>query len=540
LLQAAGAAAWAPPLFEEVAASVSGIRWQHENGRSPSRFMPEAFGPGVAFLDFDGDGWMDIYLVNSGPSDFWNPGKPIRNALYRNNRNGTFTDVTEKAGAAGGNTFGMGVAVGDFNNDGFPDLFLTAYGYTTLLRNNGNGTFTDVTEAAGLRIRGWTTSAVWFDFDNDGKLDLFVCSYVDYSDPARRQCLHPELKRNYFCDPRQFPSTVSYLFRNNGDGTFTEVGKGTEIAAAKGKGLGVVATDINNDNHLDLFVGNDTTQNHLFVNRGAGKWEELALAAEVGFSDSGQARSGMGVDAADLDDDGLEDLFVANIDGEMYSLYRNQGDERFADVAQEQGIAAVTRFMSGWGLKFFDFDNDGALDLMIANGHPDDVVDLTKRGVKYREPLLCFQREGGKLRNMGAEAGPVFTRDLAARGLAVGDFNNDGRLDVLIGLNGGVPLLLKNNAGSGNNWLGLRLKGLTGNADAVGARVTWMAGGVKRSRLRTGGGSYLSSHDPRMILGLGKAERCDWVDVRWPGPRGRIERFSGLVTNRYHTLTESR
>ena len=526
------------PLFEEVPVSQSGIAWTHENARSANRFMPEAFGPGVAFFDFNNDGWMDIFLVNSGPCDFWKPGKPVRNALYRNNRDGTFTDVTMKAGVAGEHSFGMGVAVGDYNNDGFADLFVTAYGRTTLYRNNGNGTFTDVTEAAGLRIDGWTTSAVWFDFDNDGKLDLFVCSYVDYSNVSRRACVHPELKRNYFCDPRLFPATASFLYRNNGDGTFTEVGKGTEIAVSAGKGLGVVATDINNDNRLDLFVGNDTTQNHLFANRGGGKWEEISLAADVGFSDSGQARSGMGVDAADMDGDGREDLFVANIDGEMFSLYRNEGGEHFTDIAHEQGVASVTRFMSGWGLKYFDFDNDGAMDLIIANGHPDDIVDLTKRGVKYREPLLLFRREGGRLRSLGAEAGPAFARDYAGRGLAVGDFDNDGRLDVLIGVNGGAPLLLRNNAARENNWLGLRLKCVSGNADAVGARVTWSAGGLTRSRLKAGGGSYLSSHDPRMILGLGRVARCDWVEVRWPGPRGRVDRFAGLGINAYTTLSE--
>jgi enediyne biosynthesis protein E4 len=538
LLQSAVArAAGKTPMFEEIPASASGIAWVHENARSPSRYMPEAFGPGVAFLDYDNDGWMDIYLVNSGACDFWKPGRPIRNALYRNNRDGTFTDVTLKAGVAGG-AFGMGVAVGDYNGDGFPDLFLTAYGRTTLYRNNRDGTFADVTEAAGLRIDGWTTSAAWFDYDNDGKLDLFVCSYIDYGPGSRRVCANPELKRNYFCDPRGFKPTASSLFRNNGDGTFTQVSRGTEIASSAGKALGVVATDINNDNRLDLFVGNDTTQNHLFANRGGGKWEEISLAAEVGFGDSGQARSGMGVDAADVDGDGFEDLFVANIDGEIYSLYRNEGGEHFADIAHEQSVAAVTRFMSGWGLKFFDFDNDGALDLIVANGHPDDVVDLTKRGVKYREPLLLFRHEGGRLRNLGTEAGPVFARDYAARGLAVGDFNNDGRLDVLIGVNGGAPLLLKNNAARENNWLGLKLKCVTGNADSVGARVTWSAGGITRSRLKVGGGSYLSSHDPRMVLGLGKAAKCDWVEVRWPGPRGRVDRFAGLPINTYHVITE--
>jgi hypothetical protein len=527
----------APPLFEEIPAAVSGLRWVHENARSDMRYMPETFGPGCAFLDYDNDGWMDIYLVNSGPCDFWKPLKPVRNALYRNNRDGTFTDVTEDAGVAGG-TFGMGVAVGDYNNDGYPDLFVTSYGRTILYRNNGDGTFADVTDRAGLRIEGWTISAAWFDYDGDGKLDLFVCSYIEYGKEDRRTCVNSELHRNYFCDPRFFRPTRSFLFHNNGDGTFTEVGRGTEIASSLGKALGVVATDINNDGLADLFVANDTTPNHLFVNRGSGKWEEISISAEVGFSESGQARSGMGVDAADIDGDGWEDLFVANIDGEMFSVYRNTQDEHFQDIAYSQGVAEVTRFMSGWGLKYFDYDNDGAVDLMVANGHPDDVVDLYKRGVRYREPLLLFHRENGRYRSVGVEAGPVFGRDYAARGLAVGDFNNDGRPDVLIGINGGSPLLLKNNSAPENNWIGLRLRGVAANRDAIGARITWSAGGITRSRLKTGGGSYLSSHDPREILGLGKAKKCDWVEILWPGPKRRTERFTGLATGAYQTITE--
>ncbi|MDQ6705476.1 MAG: CRTAC1 family protein [Acidobacteriota bacterium] len=502
------------------------------------RYMPETFGPGCAFLDYDNDGWMDIYLVNSGPCDFWKPSKPVRNALYRNNRDGTFTDITTTAGVAGG-TFGMGVAVGDYNNDGYPDLFVTSYGRTILYRNNGDGTFADVTDRVGLRIEGWTTSAVWFDYDGDGKLDLFVCSYIEYGKEDRRTCVNNELHRNYFCDPRLFRPTRSFLFHNNGDETFTEVGRSTEIGLSLGKGLGVVATDINNDGLADLFVANDTTPNHLFVNRGSGKWEEISIAAEVGFSDSGQARSGMGVDAADIDGDGWEDLFVANIDGEMFSVYRNTRDEHFEDIAHSQGVAEITRFMSGWGLKYFDYDNDGAVDLMVANGHPDDVVDLYKRGVRYREPLLLFHRENGRYRSVGVEAGAAFRRNYAARGLAVGDFNNDGRLDVLIGINGGSPLLLKNNSAPENNWIGLRLHGVAANRDGIGARITWSAGGITRSRLKTGGGSYLSSHDPREVLGLGKAKKCDWVEILWPGFRRRTERFKGLATGAYQTIIES-
>jgi hypothetical protein len=535
----------ASPLFEEILPSASGIAWVHDNAMSKEHYLPEALGPGCAFLDYDNDGWMDIYLVNSGPCDFFKPSKPLRNALYKNNRDGTFSDVTEKAGVAGG-TFGMGVAVADYDNDGWPDIFVTSYGNCILYRNNRDGTFTDVTRKAGLLTPGWTTSAVWFDYDNDGKLDLFLCSFVDYGPGAHRNCGENQLKRNYYCIPRFFKGTASFLYHNNGDGTFTEIGEGTDIARSLGKGLGVVATDINNDGLMDLFVANDTVQNFLFVNRGgdkarAGKWkfEEMALPAEVAFSDAGQPRSGMGVDAADVFGSGYQDLFVANVDQEMFSLYRNQKNETFRDVAQANEVAQATRLLSGWGLKFFDYDNDGAVDLILANGHPDDMIEIYSPAVKYKEPLLLFHQENGKLRNVSRDAGPAFAKTYPARGLAAGDFNNDGLLDVLIGLNGGAPVLLKNQSNPENHWLGLKLQGVTCNRDAIGARIRWSVGGVVRSRLKNSGGSYLSSHDPREILGLGAAGAIDWVEITWPRPSTKVQRIDHPPTNRYLTVKES-
>lgn len=528
----------APPLFEEIPASKSGIAWVHNNAMSPERYLPETLPPGCAFLDFDNDGWMDIFLVNTGPSDFYSPKKPLRNALYKNNRDGTFTDVSEKAGVAETKAFGMGVAVGDYNNDGFPDMLVTAYGRPTLYRNNGNGTFTDVTEKSGLIGPAWTTSAVWIDYDQDGKLDLFLCSFVRYAPEERFACGDNKLGRKYYCIPRVFKPTSSFLYHNNGDGTFTLVSKGTDVEKAMGKALGVVATDINNDGLTDLFVANDTVQNFLFVNRGKGKWEEIALAAEVGYSQNGQARSGMGVDAADINDDGWEDLFVANVDQEMFSLYENLKNETFTDSAHKHSVAQATRLLSGWGLKFFDYDNDGFTDLILANGHPDDMIEQYSQQVKYKEPLVLFHNEGGKLRNISSEAGPAFTKPWPARGLAVGDFDNDGRQDVLIANCGEAPILLKNNSGGGNHWLGLKLQGTTANRDAIGARITWTAGGVRRSRLKNNGGSYLSSSDPREVLGLGKAEKVDILEIRWPAPSKRIDRFENLVADRYIQIVE--
>jgi hypothetical protein len=533
------AALAADPAFVELTASQTGIHWVHQNAMSPERHLPETCGAGCAIFDFDNDGWMDIYLVNSGPADFFTPKTALRNALYKNNRDGTFTDVTDKAGVPGG-TFGMGVAVGDYDNDGYPDLFVTAHGRCTLYRNNGNGTFTDVTKRAGLEAPGWTTSATWFDYDNDGKLDLFVCSFVEFSLKNAVSCGDNKLGRRYYCIPRLFKPTSSLLFHNNGDGTFTEAGRGTDIQRALGKGLGVVSTDINNDGLLDLFVANDTVQNFLFVNRGKGRWEEIGLPAEVGFSENGQARSGMGVDAADFDQDGFEDLFVANVDQEMFSLYQNGGREAFADAAHANGIAQATRLLSGWGLKFFDYDNDGHVDLLLANGHPDDMIDQYSTQVTYREPLLLFHNDGGRFRNVSAAGGPAFTKRYPARGLAVGDLSNDGRLDVLVSNNGDAPLLLRNASSPDHHWLGVSLQGTTCNRDAIGARLSWSFAGQKRRRLKTSGGSYLSSHDPREVLGIGAAKKIDWLEIAWPQPSGRVERFTELPIDRYVKITEGR
>jgi enediyne biosynthesis protein E4 len=527
--------------FTEVLPSASGISFVHSSGRSTQKYLPESTGAGCAFLDYDNDGWMDIYLVNSGPCDFWTPPSPLRNALYRNNRDGTFTDVTEKAGLPGGG-YGMGAAVGDYNGDGFPDLYITQYGRSILYHNNGDGTFTDVTEKAGVAAPGWASSAVWFDYDNDGRLDLFVCRFVDFSKQKHHVCYapnNPELKGLYeYCYPRIFDPMPSWLFHNNGDGTFTDVSEKLGIADNPGKSWGVVATDINNDGFLDLFVANDTTANFLFANRGGKKFEEIGFTAGVAYGPGGKARSGMGVDSADLDQDGWMDLTVTNLDHEFYGLYRNKHDESFDDQANSLGIARASQNMSGWGLKFFDFNNDGLLDLFIANGHPDDLINKINPAVTYSEPLLLYQNTGSGLKNISSESGPLFSRELSARGLALGDFDNDGAVDVLISVNDGAPLLLRNNSAHGNHWLGLHLIGKKANPDAIGARISYQAGDLKQTRMKVGGGSYLSSHDPRMVLGLGKRSKIDWLEVRWPLPGGKLERFTDLPVDRYVTIAE--
>ena len=521
--------------FQQVPSSESGITWVHENAMSDERHLPETVGAGCAFFDYDNDGWMDIYLVNSGPSDFYKPKKDIRNALYRNNQDGTFTDVTEKAGVAGGQ-FGMGVAAADYDGDGDKDLYITSYGRNLLYRNNGDGTFSDGSEESGLDIAGWFTHAVWFDSDNDSDLDLFVSSFVSYSLGEAKYCGDNSIGRRHYCIPRSFKPTTSRLFQNDGNGSFTDVSDESGITSVEGKAFGAVATDINNDGHLDLFVANDTVPNFLFVNQGDGTFEEEGLLMGVAYSDAGNARSGMGVDASDYDGDGWQDLFVANIDQEMFSLYRNLEGADFQDASLE--VRRATRLLSGWGLKFFDFDNDGDPDLILSNGHPDDMINMFKPLVTYKEPLVLLENLGDDFKNVSARSGEVFQKKFASRGLATGDYDNDGDLDVLISNNGGPPLLLRNDGGSKNNWIGLQLKPTASNPEAVGAIITWESRGVKRYRLKTGGGSYLASHDPREILGLGDAPSAESIEIQWPS--GKLDQLEDVPVGKYSIVVEGK
>jgi len=525
------------PAFEVVPNSKNGISWVHVAGISPNMYEPETLGAGCAFLDYDNDGWMDIYLVNSGKCDFYTPSHPLRNALYHNNRDGTFTDVTEKAGVAG-TAYGMGIAVGDFDRDGFPDIYLTQYPRSVLYRNNGDGTFTDVTEKAGVAAPGWATSAVWFDYDNDGRLDLFVCRFADWDKAKNKFCGNTLTGERWYCKPNVYPPMQSWLYHNNGDGTFTDVSRESGIANSPAKAWGVVACDVNNDGLMDLFVSNDTVANSLFVNSRNGKFSDLGLLSGVGYNSFGRARSGMGVDAADYDQDGWIDLFVSNVDHEMFSLYHNNKDETFTEVSLSGTIGMTTRMMSGWGVRFFDYDNDGELDLLLCNGHPDIAVEKHMQGVTYREPMLLFRNNGHDFHNVSGSSGPIFSQPIAGRGMALGDFDNDGSVDVLVAVNDSAPILLRNNAGRENHWLGVRLIGRKSNIDAMGASITYQAGDLTRHRFKVGGGSYLSSHDPRMVLGIGKRAKIDSLEVKWPHPGGTTERFTELPVDRYITIVE--
>ena len=500
-------------------------------------YLPETIGSGCAFLDYDHDGWMDLYLVNSGPCDFYSPPAALRNALYRNNRDGTFTDVTMKAGVAG-NAYGMGVAVGDYDNDGLPDIYLTQYPRSILYHNNGDGTFSDVTEKAGVAAPGWSTSAVWFDYDNDGRLDLFVCRFGEFSKSANQFCGNHATGVHYYCAPGTVHPLPCWLFHNNGDGTFTDVSRQSGVAGLPSRAWGVVAADVDNDGWMDLFVANDKLPNFLLMNRGGKRFEDTGLLAGVAYSSFGGERSGMGVDAADYDEDGAVDLFVANFVHEGFSLYRNAGKGSFDDMAMSSGIASATLSSSGWGMKFFDFDNDGNLDLIFNNGHPDTMVKVYDPASSYREPMLLFQNTGNAWNNVSARAGAVFTREIAGRGLALGDFDNDGAVDVLVMINDAAPVLLRNRAARRNHWLGVRLEGRKANRDAAGATVTYRCGDWKRRRVKVGGGSFLSSHDPRLVLGLGDHDKIDALQVQWPQPAGRTEEFHNLPVDRYITIVE--
>jgi hypothetical protein len=538
-------AADSKPLFREVNPAESGIRWTHQNGRSEHRYLPETTGAGVAIFDYNNDGWMDIFLVNSGTSTFYSPATPLRSALYRNNHDGTFTDVAKEAGITT-DIYGMGVAIGDYDGDGYQDIFISGMTKCVLYHNNGNGTFTDVTETSGIQASQWGTSAVWFDYDADGKMDLFVGEFANYT--SNRICGVSESYsggspganpgQSFYCIPSVLKPMSSHLYRNLGGGKFADVSEKTGIFSKPGRAWGVVAADINGDGYPDLFISNDIMPNFLWLNQKGEGFEEIGLTAGVGYSSEGLARSGMGVDAGDFDCDGREDLIVANIDSQTTSLYRNTSQESFDDINLKTGVGPATRMLSGWGLRFFDYDNDGWPDLVLSHGHPDDQVDGRNAGIHYRQPMLLLRNAGGtKTVNLSDVAGPAFAARYSARGLAVGDLNNDGYPDVVVTENGGPVHVLMNTAQSANNWLGIALVTKTANPAAAGSILRWSTGGKVFSQQKSMGGSFLSSHDPREIIGAGK-QRIDWVEVQWPLPSHRVDRISHPEMNRYLTITE--
>jgi hypothetical protein len=501
----------------------AGIGFQHDNAASPEKFLIETIGSGCGWIDYDQNGLFDLYLVNTAATRAYKPAQPLRSALYRNNGDGTFTDITAKAGVGGADLFGMGVAVGDYDNDGFPDLFVCGYGRCILYRNNGDGTFTDVTARAGVANTGrWASSAAWFDYDNDGRLDLVIANYVDWSAERNFYCGDRGPGMRSYCHPDDFNPQPPTLFHNNGDGTFTDVSKSSSVGLKAGNGLGVVTFDYDNDGWQDIFIANDHMPNFLFKNNRNGTFTEVGYLAGVAVSGDGQFEAGMGCDAADTTGTGRMDLIVTHLDMQLARFYQNLGDGLFDDATFRSKIGYATFHMSGFGTRFFDFDNDGRLDLLMANGHVLDNIERYHTDTKYAEPKLMFRNTGrGTFENISNQLGPDFLLPAVSRGAAIGDFDNDGDLDILISNNGQSPQLLRNDRGNANHWLEILLIGTKSNRDGVGARVKLVAGDLTLYDQRKGGMSYQSAQDPRLHFGLGQRTKIDLLEINWP---------SGIVT----------
>ncbi len=512
----------------------AGIQWTHRNGATADKYLIETMGGGGAFLDYDRDGFLDLFLVDSGPHAHSPSAAANRNALYRNSGDGTFTDVTEQAGLAG-KGYGHGVAVGDFDNDGWSDIYVTGYGANTLYRNRGDGRFEDVTERSGTAVGLWSTSAAFFDLENDGDLDLFVCVYLEWDYEKNVWCGERRDGFRSYCHPDYFKPIPSLLFRNDGNGTFTDITRRAG-AGKPGKALGVVAGDIDGDGFADLYVANDAVANFLFHNRGDGTFEEVGLLAEVAYGISAKPESGMGTDLGDFNGDGRLDLIVTNIDYEMNNLYVNDGDTLFSDVTVVSGLGQAALLFSGFGVRFVDVDNDGDLDLVVLNGHPLDNIELYRNGVTSSEPPMIFRNDGGRFKPIMEQAGEVWKRSFQGRALAQGDYDNDGDADLLFVNNGQPAVLLRNDGGNRNPWLGIRLQGTVSNRDAVGAEVKVKTSSRQLVRQVLGGGSYQAAHDLRLVFGFLPEEAVESVTVRWPN--GRVQRLDSLELRRYHTIVE--
>jgi enediyne biosynthesis protein E4 len=536
--------------------AAAGLAFRHNNGAYGGKLLPETLGSGCAFVDYDADGWQDIVLVNGmdWPLDSGRRGAPTvpqgrppaqerprrrsTLALYRNNRNGTFTDVTKSAGLDV-EMYGMGVAVGDFNNDGFPDLLVTCVGQNRLFRNTGKGTFVDVTRTSGLGGRAaFSTSALWFDFDRDGLLDLFVCNYVKWSAEHDVFCSLDGKQKSY-CTPEAYRGDPCWLFHNRGDGTFEDVTPTSGVFDSSSKSLGVAMLDYDQDGWLDLFVANDTQPNKLYRNGRNGTFKDVAVEAGVAFSTDGRARAGMGVDTAVLGASGLPAIAVTNFDNEMTGFYEPIRRGAYDDTARRNGIGDASRNSLGFGCVFADVDLDGLPDLLVANGHIDETVRHIRGNVGYAQPPHLFLNQGdGTFRDAAAEAGTGFADAKVGRGLAVGDFDRDGDLDVLITENNGPARLYRNDQLAGHRALRLRLVGTRSNRDAIGAMVRIFYDGTSSMQMVRSGSSYLSQSELPLTFGVGRRDRIERVVVAWPS--GRTEEFTNLATGKAHELVEGK
>jgi enediyne biosynthesis protein E4 len=501
------------PQFVNIARE-AGLSFVHENGASKEKLMPETFGAGVAVLDYDNDGWVDIFYSNGARMSPKTPSPG--NALYRNVNGAKFEDVTRRAGISGNGMFATGATVGDYDNDGYPDIFVSGYNSRQLFRNRGDGTFADVTQKAGVAGGGWSSSAAWLDYDRDGHLDLYVVRYLDYDIQTAPYCGYKQPGFRMYCDPQQFDGVPDQLFHNNGDGTFSDVSAKAGIANRAGKGLGVSTGDIDMDGWPEIFVTNDGVRNFLYHNRRDGTFEDITYTANTGFDMNGKAMAGMGTVIADYDDDGLPDIFLTAFSREYNTLYRNLGKLTFDDVTLKAGLQSG--FVSlAFGTRLFDFDNDGDLDIHCTNGHVTDNVELYDAQLSYRQSDLLYENiGGGKFKDVSAESGPAFKIKHVGRGSVVADIDNDGDLDIVIADCGGAALLFRNDGGNRNNWLMLKARGRTSNRFGVGVKVRVTAGGVTQYREINPTGSYLSTSDVRLHLGLGK-ETAARLDIEWPG-----------------------
>jgi hypothetical protein len=513
----------------------AGLNWGVRKVALRGWNLVETMGGGGGFIDYDGDGWLDIYLVSYSLEPQSGTGKPVADALFHNNHDGTFTDVTAQAGI-GGMRRGMGLAVADYDNDGRPDIFVSGYDTSVLYHNEGGGRFKDVTDRAGVRGRRWGCSATFLDYDRDGKPDLFVSNYLEF-EPEKEGSYPCRMYDDYpFCTIAKFVGQPSTLYHNRGDGTFEDASAAAGIGGLRGKGMGVVAADLDDDGWIDIFQTNDSAPNFLFRNLGGGRFEEVGLEAEVAFDPSGRVTGAMATDAEDVDGDGRLDLLVTNFNHQGTFLYTNTGHMRFIDRGSVLGLSLPTFNASSFGARFLDLDNDGLIDLFIAAGHPFAPVSKVWPGIHFADPPFLFHNDGRIFTNIAAESGEALRRSYVGRGVAVGDIDNDGAPDVLLLCMGEPPRLFRNTSATGAHWVGLQLVGTRSGRDAIGARVTLSAGGRARTRARVGGGSYLTASDPRLLFGLGDATRVDSVEVRWPS--GLTERFPGPPVGRYTTLRE--
>jgi hypothetical protein len=538
LLLFPGALRWAQAqniTFRDITAQ-AGIRFVHNNAAFGKKYLPETMGPGCAFIDYDGDGYPDILLVNG---EDW-PGHaktPSTLKLYHNNQNGTFTDVTAKAGLAIA-MFGMGVAVGDYDNDGHDDIFVTALGQSRLFHNNGNGTFTDVTKAAGMwGPNEFSTSAAWVDYDRDGKLDLVVANYVQWSQPNDIYCTLDGAHKSY-CTPESYKGTSVRLWHNLGGGKFENATQKAGMNDPTSKSLGLAILDYNGDGWPDIFVANDTQPNKLYLNKQNGTFEEKAVAAGIAFSEDGVARAGMGVDASDYDRSGHASLLITNFANQMLSLYHNEGNGLFVDEAPRSEIGRNTLVTLGFGCFFFDYDNDGWPDIFVADGHIENEIERVQKRVSYAEPPHLFRNlGGGKFQEVTAQMGSAFASPKVARGAAYADIDNDGALDVLMTTNGGRAWLFHNEGGT-NHSLRLKLVGTKSNRDGIGVVVHVTSGGAKQWQMLRSGSSYLSQSELVLTFGLGDATRADSVEVQWPS--GQVEKLSGVAADQTVTIEEGK